>query len=29
MEGLTNEKEDMIFEREPKWFSIGTNILSE
>jgi hypothetical protein len=29
MEGLTNEKEDLIFEIKPKLFSIGIIILSE
>jgi hypothetical protein len=29
MEGLTNEKEDLTFEIEPKLFSIGTITLSE
>jgi hypothetical protein len=29
MEGLTNEEEDLIFEIEPKLFSIGTITLSK
>jgi hypothetical protein len=29
MEGLTNEEEDLIFEIEPKLFSIGTITLLE
>jgi hypothetical protein len=29
LEGLTDEKEDLIFEIEPKLFSIGTIIISK